>query len=100
MYGAYLDTNNIDLDNNDYGTLGGTPPHTNTHSLVNKNPRFVNAAGGDFHLAGNSPALGFSTGPQRGTFISDLERHAYALGGNIDVGAYEETIFIDGFDGN
>jgi len=100
LYGAYLDTNGIYLDNNDYGVLGGTAPQANTHALVNKNPRFVNAAGGDFHLAGNSPALGFSTGPDRNIVVYDLDHHPYPLGGNIDVGAYEETIFIDGFDGN
>jgi hypothetical protein len=98
LYGAYLDTINIDLDNNDYGVLGGSAPQTNFNPLINKNPRFVNAAGGDFHLAGNSPALGFSTAPQRGNAVSDLEDHTYPLGGNIDVGAYEETIFIDGFE--
>jgi hypothetical protein len=75
--------------------LGGTPPLQNVGALM-VSPQFVNAAGGNFHLAGDSPLLGIA--PPLDTY--DLEGHHSPAGGKMDLGAYEETIFVDRFDGN
>ncbi len=92
-YGLYLNAN-AGLHYNDYGTLGGIAPTQNVGALM-VSPQFVNAPGGDFHLAGNSPLLGIA--PPLDTY--DLEGHRSPASGKMDLGAYEETIFIDGFDG-
>ena len=93
--GLYLATSNAGLYYDDYGLLGGTAPQQNVGAL-NVSPKFVDAAGGDFHLAGDSALLGISP-LLTGTF--DLEGHPSPTGGEMDLGAYEETIFIAGFDG-
>ena len=49
-----------------------------------------------FHLAGDSPLLGASPII---THTIDLDGNPATTAGKIDMGAYEETIFIDGFDG-
>ena len=92
-YGLYLNAS-AGLYYNDYGTLGGTPPNFNVGALM-VSPQFVNAAGGNFHLAGDSPLLGIA--PPLDTY--DLEKHRSPASGKMDLGAYEETIFIDGLDG-
>ena len=94
-YGIFLGNSGAILSHNDYGTRGGATPAQDVANL-SVNPRFIDAAGGDFHLAGNSPLLGY--GLPFGT-ITDLDGNAYPLKGKIDLGAYAETIFIDGFDG-
>jgi hypothetical protein len=94
-FGLYLTSTNSDIEYNDYGTLGGLTPDT-SQGNVSVPPKFVNANGGDFHLAGDSPLLGAS--PQLfGSF--DLDGNAYPSDGKSDLGAYEETIFTDNFDG-
>jgi hypothetical protein len=82
------------LSHNDYGTQGGATPATDVGNL-SVNPQFIDAAGDDFHLAANSPLLGYGT-PQ-GT-ITDLDGNPYPLKGKIDLGAYTETIFTDDFE--
>ncbi|MEO6688829.1 MAG: hypothetical protein ABIS07_16965 [Dokdonella sp.] len=78
----------------DYGTLGGTTPafSSNNFSVA---PSFVDAAGGDFHLAGNSPLFALCGG---GTGTTDVEDHKFPASGREDMGAYEDTIFIDDFE--
>lgn len=97
--GLYLGAANADVQYNDYGTLGGTNPPSVDIGNVSVNPGFVDAAGGDFHLAGNSPLLAVSPIP---TFTTDLDGHTFTTTSarKIDLGAYAETIFIDGFNGN
>jgi hypothetical protein len=98
---AWNNTNiGIWLDNagalvcDDYGTLGGTPPGFSNNNL-SLAPQFVDAAGGDFHLSSNSPLFGRCPG---GNGILDLDNHPYPGSGKGDMGAYEETVFADGFD--
>jgi hypothetical protein len=93
-YGIFLGNSGAVLSHNDYGTLGGATPATDVGNL-SVNPQFVDAAGGDFHLAANSPLLGYGT-PQ-GT-ITDLDGNPYSTTGGIDLGAYSETIFTDGLE--
>lgn len=84
------------LSYNDYGTRCGVAPAGESGRL-SLSPNFVNESGGDFHLNGASPLLGY--GPPQGP-MNDLDGYAYPVTGKIDLGAYEETIFIDGLDGN
>jgi hypothetical protein len=83
---------------NDYGALGGTP----TVSVGNMSvaPMFADAAADNFHLTSDSPLLGGATATQ-GSDVDpiDLEGNAIPGTGRVDMGAYEETAFKDGFDG-
>ncbi len=81
---------------NDIGTLTGVAP-VSVMGDVSVAPLFVNAGNGDFHLKGNSPLLALSPLPEGN---NDLDGFTYPAHGKVDVGAYEETIFIDGLDGN
>jgi parallel beta-helix repeat protein len=92
--GLYLGNSNAQLYDNDYGTLGGAAPGMESGSL-STNPLFVDANNGDFHLAGNSPLLGYSRIVASPNL--DLDGHFRPVG-RRDVGAYYETIFIDGFE--
>ncbi|MEO5625428.1 MAG: hypothetical protein ABIQ70_05420 [Dokdonella sp.] len=83
------------LHYNDIGTLDGQAPGASVGN-VSVNPQFVDADNGDFHLAGNSPLLG--TCPYF-VHASDLDGNPPTVSGRIDLGAYQETIFIDGVDG-
>jgi len=93
---VYLSPGKQFLLYNDYGSLIGPVPFDAGGNL-SSDPRFVNAGVGNFHLAGNSPALGISsiTG-----LVTDVEGKGWPRAGRVDPGAYEETIFIDGFDGD
>ncbi len=97
--GLYLGGANADVEYNDYGTLGGAYPPSLDIGNISVNPSFVDAAGGDFHLAGDSPLIAIS--PIL-TIGSDLDGHPFVAtnGRNGDLGAYAETIFIDGLDGH
>jgi len=92
--GLYMDTTNS-LVCDDYGTSGGIPPGYESGNL-SVPPQFVDAAGGDYHLGAASPLFGLCGGEP---FGRDLDDHAYPGSGGTDVGAYEDTIFVDGADG-
>lgn len=92
--GLYLGVGGAELYYNDYGALGGTAPALESGDLL-VNPQFIDAINGNFHLAGDSPLLGYSH--ILGGNL-DLEGHFRPDGGNVDLGAYYDTIFIDGFD--
>ena len=96
--GLYLGDANADVEYNDYGTLGGVAPQLSTGNL-SVNPKFIDASAGNFRLAGDSPLLGVSPQP---IYINDLDGNPFTTHypNKIDLGAYEETIFIDGFDGD
>ena len=87
---------------NDYGTVTGTitPDSTN----LSTDPEFVDAAHGNYRLAGNSPLLGvYPAGELGGEFSIDLAGDLFPspLSGYYDIGAYEDTIFTDqGFESN
>lgn len=95
--GLYLIGNNVYLKANDYGTLAGSLPASNTDAL-SVAPHFFDAAGGDFHLAGNSPLIGVKFDVLG--LNNDLDGNPFPMSGKGDLGAYAETIFNDGFDGN
>jgi len=94
--GLKLAAGSIALAYNDIGTLTGVAPSSTTGN-VSVAPKFVDAANNDWHLAGNSPLLAASNLVESSV---DLDGKNYPAHGKVDIGAYEETIFIDGFDGN
>jgi hypothetical protein len=94
--GLNLATGSMHLAYNDIGTRTGVTPTSNIGE-VSVAPKFVSAATGDFHLGQNSPLLAMSALPE-GNY--DLDGYVFAAGGKVDIGAYEETIFIDGLDGD
>ncbi|MCW2779511.1 MAG: hypothetical protein JWN17_3236 [Frankiales bacterium] len=61
---------------------GGVPTGT-----VNADPRFVNAAGGDYHLSTLSPAI--DAGTSQGALGYDLDLRPRPQGLRQDIGAYE-----------
>lgn len=95
-FGLFLTNGNVDLEYNDIGTLGGSPPSDDVGN-VSVAPQFIDRDNGDFHLAGNSPLLALTPNPI-GNF--DLDGNPLPRFGHGDPGAYEETIFADGFDGD
>jgi len=52
-------------------------------------PRFVNPAKGDFHLAADSPCLDAGSYSAKAFLQYDKEGVSRILGGNVDMGAYE-----------
>ncbi|MBN1421918.1 MAG: right-handed parallel beta-helix repeat-containing protein [Planctomycetes bacterium] len=54
---------------------------------IDRDPRFVDAAGEDFHLAADSPAI--DAGESEGAPAMDLEARARPAGVGFDMGAYE-----------
>ena len=83
----------------DCGTLGGNAPE-GVAGFVQTDPLFVDykAMPPDLHLRSGSPLL--STAPYSGLLEPyDIEGHSIPLGGKVDFGAYEDTMFADGFDG-
>lgn len=92
--GLYFDTPANALVCTDYGTLGGDTPDYAADNL-SVAPQFVDAANGDFHLAGDSPLLARCLS---GAHRFDLDDNPYPATSRADMGAYEETIFRDGFD--
>jgi hypothetical protein len=59
------------------------------------NPEFYDPVDGDYRLAADSPLLGFSDVLLTG---SNLNGHPFPPGGFQDIGVYEDTVFVDGFD--
>lgn len=87
----------FEFHNNDFHALSGAPT-ANSGGNVDLDPGFVGA--GDYRLSGTSPVLaGGLTNPAGGLPAVDLDGHAFPSRGRADMGAFEETIFIDGFDG-
>lgn len=94
--GLWLGNSNVALEYNDIGTPGGLPADTDVGN-VSIAPQFVDRNGGDFHLAGDSPLFGLTPDPI-GRF--DLDGRSRPRFGRADPGAYEDTIFADGFEGD
>ena len=93
--GLWLGNSNVDLEYNDIGTLAGSPPDDDVGN-VSVAPHFVDRDNGDFHLTGDSTLLGLAPNPIGNL---DLDGHSRPRFSHADLGAYEETIFADGFDG-
>jgi hypothetical protein len=64
---------------------GTAPPGAN--NLMNVDPRFVNAAAGDFHLVAGSPAI--DAADPAATEASDYDGTTRPQGAGRDIGAFE-----------
>jgi hypothetical protein len=73
-------------------------PGTQTSNLIATDPKFVDRAGGDYHLASGSPAIDAGTDPGEGHGFAltprfeangQLGRKARPMHDKIDIGAYE-----------
>jgi hypothetical protein len=86
------------VDYNDYGSIDGVVPEEMIGN-VSVAPKFVDAAGGDFHLSSASPLIGLTTKVLGGYCdpYSDLDGHQRDFYSGCDPGPYEETIFRGGF---
>ena len=56
---------------------------------LSADPRFVDAAGGDLTLLGDSPAI--DQGVDIGSLIDDFDGAARPQGAGVDIGAYEHS---------
>jgi hypothetical protein len=93
-YGLFLGNSGAILSHNDIGTLGGEAPATEIANLSTQ-PKFVDSANNNFHLAGDSPLLAY--GVDEGTIV-DLDGNPYPTTGGVDLGAFSETIFRGQFE--
>jgi hypothetical protein len=82
------------FDNNDIDVMSGDAPLSTTGG-ISVDPMFVDGTS-DFHLATGSPLFHISPSGDRSAL--DPEGHGYPIFGKVDIGAYSETIFADGFD--
>ena len=61
-----------------------------TDHVINQNPGFKNAAGGDYHLTESSPCI--DTGTSAGAPTADIEGVPRPQGNGYDMGAYEYAV--------
>ena len=98
--GLHLDSAGGLLYYVDCGTLGGVAP-ASAIGFTQADPHFVDylANPPDLHLASGSPLL--AAAPSS-VMLSpyDIEGRAIPQRGRVDLGAYEDTVFSDGFDGD
>ena len=87
------------FNNNDYGSIDGLLKPGSDGNLINIDPQFVGA--GDYHLLSTSPLLrrGLNA-PVGGLPVTDIEGNARSIGGNVDLGAFEnaDAIFANAFE--
>ena len=96
-YGLFLEGSLISVNYNDYGATNGMPGSGTLN--FDTDPKFVNAADGDYRLAADSTLIG-AYPLSAGELLSvDLAGDAYPFSGFADIGAYEDTVFKDGFEG-
>jgi len=98
--GLYLANTNGSLYYVDCGTIGGNVQGSVT-GFVQTDPLFVDytAMPPDLHLKSGSPLL--AAAPYSGVLEPyDIEGHSIPLSGKVDFGAYEDTLFADGYDGD
>jgi parallel beta-helix repeat protein len=80
--------NNIAYSNGvDFINDGAGGANVVDHNLFGVNPKFVNAAGGDFHLQAGSP--GVDTGVAISSVTTDIAGGRRPQGAGFDMGAYE-----------
>lgn len=97
--GLYLDSPTLaEVDYNDYGTIGGAAP-ASSFGNFSMDPKFVDAASGNFHLSGASTLFGKTAamGYAGGVDLDGHPRNFYSV---ADPGAYEETVFGSDFEAN
>ncbi|MCP4168515.1 MAG: hypothetical protein GY759_21845 [Chloroflexi bacterium] len=81
-----VDHNLIDGTQEDTYAISGT-------DYVVGDPLFVNAAGANFHLQKDSPAI--DKGSSNDAPANDIDGHSRPSGAGYDIGAYEYIVFTD-----
>ena len=82
--------NNIFSQNTSTIQIGSGVPQaqiTSDHNLTSGDPKYVNPAGGDFHLQSGSPAI--DTGSSSSAPTTDFAGDARPQGAGYDIGSYE-----------
>jgi hypothetical protein len=88
----------FEFRNNLYHAISGVPTDASADN-IDVDPKFIGA--GNYRLSGLSPALAAGLiNPAGGLPATDLDGHAFPAGGRADMGAFQDTIYIDGFDGS
>jgi hypothetical protein len=104
----FIDNDNqtyVNLHNNDYdkSALGfgilDTSHFSQVNNLSNRDPLFVNASGGDFHLRDGSPVINRGNNSAPSVPTTDLDGNDRIVGSNVDMGAYENQRSGGGSDG-
>ncbi len=85
--GSFMFQSNLWYAHDDPGSSTPNLPVTEQGGIVGSDPGFVDAGGGDYHLAGGSPAIG------AGTSISELS-------GDNDGNCYAAAPSVGAFEGN
>jgi len=78
----------------DHNLIDGTQEHTyaiNGSDYVVGDPQFVNAAGQNFHLQNDSPAI--DKGSSMDAPVNDFDGHSRPFGAGYDIGADEYIVF-------
>jgi len=100
IYNNSFNAPNMVFANNDVDSFFATP--ATSIDDINKDPKFIDAAHGNFRLMGNSPAGDAGENSPPGTTRNvDLDGNPRVVFGTVDMGAYEvqQEIFADGFGG-
>ena len=102
-YGLVLNDPAV-LTDNDYGSLGGTfSPGTGSSGNVSTNPHFMDESAENYRLSSASTLAGMGAGVGPGGIVfldEDLDHHLPSSSGHIDPGAYQDTIFDNGYEAN
>ena len=86
------------VDNDYHHTTGAQAPAS--HGNLDLDPLFVNAGNGNYRLAPGSPLRAKGTAAATGGLpAADLDGGIFPLTGKVDMGAWNEILFADGFDG-
>lgn len=91
---------NMVFANNDVDSFFATP--ATSIDDINKDPKFIDAAHGNYRLMGNSPARDAGENSPPGTTRNyDIDGNPRVVFSTVDMGAYEiqQEIFADGFGG-
>jgi hypothetical protein len=100
IYGIFINVGNIEnvVIRNNIFSQNGTPIKIGSgvpqaqiisdHNLTSGDPKFVNPAGGDFHLQIGSPAI--DTGSPLNAPNIDFDGNSRPRGAGYDIGAYEQ----------
>jgi hypothetical protein len=100
IFNYSLNAPNMIFANNDVDGFYATP--TQSSNDINKDPRFIDAAHGNYRLMGNSPARDAGENSPPGTTRNvDLDGNPRVVFGTVDMGAYEiqDEIFAGNFGG-
>ncbi|KAI9438863.1 pectin lyase fold/virulence factor [Russula earlei] len=95
-YGGAIALNNTIVGPGDVSVINQSGATVNgTGNLLNTDPLFVNAAGNDYRLLPNSPAIDAGTADTTGLGIgnADLWNSARIKGNRIDMGIYELPVY-------